>query len=374
MLISLHKQARTTPAVRAEIAASDEPVSVLAQRYNITESTVRKWQARADFNDRSHTPHRLQTTLTPAQEAVVVELRRLLLMPLDDLVAVVKEFIEPKASRSAIHRCLSRHRVNKLHALRPEARQVAHKPFQAYEPGFVHIDVKYLPQMPDETARRYLFVAIDRATRWVFVQIKPHKTARSAAAFLKALSKTCPIKIRKILTENSVSAKANIGAADVKARRAGRSHNGKEFTDRLFGRAARSESGRHEFDQLCQALAIEHRLTRPRRPQTNGMVERFNGRIEEVLRSHHFTSGEDLERTIARYVWLYNHQLPQAALKGQTPLAAMRQWYQSHPHLFDKQPHDLPGLDIFWARLVRWPLCIGTIHPQHAQVVGSRAQ
>ncbi|MCI4439962.1 MAG: transposase, partial [Tibeticola sp.] len=56
---------------------------------------------------------------------------------------------------------------------------------------------------------------------------------------------------------------------------------------------------------------IEHRLTRPRRPQTNGMVERFNGRIEEVLRSHHFTSGEDLERTIARYVWLYNHQLPQ---------------------------------------------------------------
>jgi hypothetical protein len=64
MLIALHKQARTTPAVRAEIAASDEPVSVLAQRYNITESTVRKWQARVDFNDRSHTPHRLQTTLT----------------------------------------------------------------------------------------------------------------------------------------------------------------------------------------------------------------------------------------------------------------------------------------------------------------------
>jgi transposase InsO family protein len=186
----------------------------------------------------------------------------------------------------------------------------------------VHIDVKYLPQMPDETARRYLFVAIDRATRWVFVQIKPHKTARSAAAFLKALSKTCPIKIRKILTDK-----------------------GKAFTDRLFGRAARSESGRHEFDQLCQALGIEHRLTRPRRPQTNGMVERFNGRIEEVLRSHHFTSGEDLDRTVARYVWLYNHQLPQAALKGQTPMAAMRQWYQNYPHLFYKQPHDLPGLD-----------------------------
>jgi len=65
MLIALHKLARTTPAVRAEIAARDDPVSVLAQRYNITESMVRKWQARADFNDRLHTPHYLQTTLTP---------------------------------------------------------------------------------------------------------------------------------------------------------------------------------------------------------------------------------------------------------------------------------------------------------------------
>jgi hypothetical protein len=87
------------------------------------------------------------------------------------------------------------------------------------------------------------------------------------------------------------------------------------------------------------------------------MVERFNGRIEEVLRSRHFTSGEDLDRTIARYVWLYNHQLPQAALKGQTPLAAMRQWYQSYPHLFDKQLHDLPGLDSYIHPFPRGQAC-----------------
>ena len=322
MLIALHKQARTTPLERAEIAASHEPVAVLARRYNVSESTIRKWKDRTDFNDRPHTPHTLDTTLTPAQEAVVVELRRLLLLPLDDLVAVVKEFIEPKASRSGVHRCLTRHGVNNLRTLRQETPKPKHKPFKAYAPGFLHIDVKYLPQMPDETKRRYLFVAIDRATRWVFVQIKPNKTAHSAASFLKALYKACPIKIRKILTDN-----------------------GKEFTARLFGRLARGESGRHEFDQLCEALGIEHRLTRPRRPQTNGMVERFNGRIEEVLRSHHFVGGEDLERTLLRYVWLYNHQLPQAALKGQTPVAAMMQWHQTHPHLFQKSPHDLPELD-----------------------------
>jgi hypothetical protein len=44
------------------------------------------------------------------------------------------------------------------------------------------------------------------------------------------------------------------------------------------------------------------------------LVERFNGRIEDVLQSHHFQSGEELEATLHRYVWLYNQQLPQSAL------------------------------------------------------------
>jgi len=67
--------------------------------------------------------------------------------------------------------------------------------------------------------------------------------------------------------------------------------NGKEFTDRLFGGAQRKPSGSHEFDQLCQALGIEHRLTKPGTPQTNGMVERFNGRIADVLKTNRFRDG-----------------------------------------------------------------------------------
>ncbi|MDP1136349.1 IS481 family transposase, partial [Klebsiella pneumoniae] len=90
MLIALHKNARTTPAVSAEIAASDEPASILAQRVGITEQTVYKWKKRDVFADRSHTAHRLQTVLTPAQETVVVHLRRTLLLPLDDLLAVTR--------------------------------------------------------------------------------------------------------------------------------------------------------------------------------------------------------------------------------------------------------------------------------------------
>ena len=57
------------------------------------------------------------------------------------------------------------------------------------------------------------------------------------------------------------------------------------------------------------ASSTEHRLTKPRTPKTNGMVERFNGRIADVLKTHRFTSGEDLEQTLMRYVALYKEPL-----------------------------------------------------------------
>ncbi len=60
------------------------------------------------------------------------------------------------------------------------------------------------------------------------------------------------------------------------------------------------------------------------------MVERFNGRIADALKTHRFSSAEDLEQTLMRYVALYNHQLPQSALKSKAPMQAMKQWYQSH--------------------------------------------
>jgi hypothetical protein len=75
------------------------------------------------------------------------------------------------------------------------------------------------------------------------------------------------------------------------------------------------------------------------------MVERFNGRIADVLRSHRLQSGQDLEQTLLRYVALYNHQLPQSALKSKTPIQAMKDWYAKRPELFFKRPNDHPGCD-----------------------------
>ena len=127
--------------------------------------------------------------------------------------------------------------------------------------------------------------------------------------------------------------------------------NGKEFTDHLLVSREREPSGNHEFDQLCQELGIDHRLTKPRTPRTNGMVERFNGRIADVLKTHRFNSREDMEQNLLRYVALYNHQLPQSALGSKTPMQAMKGWYQEHPHLFHKRPYDRPECDSYVQRV-----------------------
>jgi len=237
MQVNLHKNARTTPAIRAELRVSTRSTAELARTYNLSKATVRKWRRREDGADRSHRPQRLHTTLSPAQEAVVVALRQTLLLPLDDLLAVTREFVNPQVSRSGLDRCLRRHGVSDLTALLPqeETAKAPVKTFKDDAPGFVHVDVKYLPQMPEEDSRRYLFAAIDRATRWVYVEILPEKSAAHAQGFLERLLKAAPFKIAKLLTDN-----------------------GKEFTDRFCATGERTPTGNHPFDRLCREPAIRN--------------------------------------------------------------------------------------------------------------------
>lgn len=326
MQLNLHKNARTTPAIRRELQRSTEPNKVLARRYNLSPITVRKWRKRDSVEDASHRPNTLHANLSTAQEILVVELRQLLLLPLDDLLTVTHEFINDQVSRSGLDRCLRRHGVSRLSDLVPreEGAKTPPQGFKDYAPGFVHVDIKYLPQMPDQGAREYLFAAIDRATRWVYFEILPTKSAANASAFLKRLIKAAPFKITQVLTDN-----------------------GKEFSDRFCATGQRDPTGHHAFDQVCAKHAIDHRLIKPRHPQTNGMIERFNGRIAEVLNTTRFRSGEHLRDTITRYVKLYNQHIPQRALKHSTPIECLKTWYRDHPELFHKRPYNQPGLDIY---------------------------
>ncbi|QFT85268.1 hypothetical protein FIU88_09800 [Halomonas sp. THAF12] len=75
------------------------------------------------------------------------------------------------------------------------------------------------------------------------------------------------------------------------------------------------------------------------------MVERFNGRISDVLATRRYTSGEDLEQTLKRYMWLYNHHIPQKALHHQSPIVVMKEWQAKRPDLFTKRVVNHMGPD-----------------------------
>jgi len=324
--MKLHPEARTTPKLRAEIQASQGMTqAALADKYNVTTQTVRKWQNRKDVHDLPHTPHKLNTTLTANQELLLVELRKTLLLSLDDLVAITHEYINQSASRSGIDRCLRRHGVPNLAALKRELygeEEAPKKSFKDYEPGYLHVDIKYLPKMPDEEQHQSLFVAIDRASRMVCLGIYPEKTAANAEDFLRKVEQRFPFIIQYVLTDN-----------------------GKEFTDRFTPAGEREPTGQHKFDQACTDIQAEHRLIKPRTPQTNGMVERFNGRISELLTATRFASASELAGAIKHYERLYNYCIPQRALGHKTPVLALKEWYKKKPDLFKKKVYDLSGLD-----------------------------
>ena len=139
---SLHGSARTTPRVRAELQASQEATSTLAQRYGLSRTTVAKWRTRTTTDDAPmgpSAPH--STVLTLAEEAMVVEFRRRTLLPLDDVLGCLRGSI-PKLTRSSLHRCLERHGISRL----PENPDIASKrgKFAETAIGYVHVDISEL--------------------------------------------------------------------------------------------------------------------------------------------------------------------------------------------------------------------------------------
>jgi transposase-like protein len=289
MELSLHANATTTPKVRAYIQRSTKPVADLAIELGVSETTVRRWRERRTVNDRSHVPNTLPISLSALEEALVCELRTKLQLPLDDITEVMRRCINAKLSRSAIHRCLKRHGLSR----RPQPDKPAVGVFEQATVGFIHVDLKHLPAL--QRRKSYVFVAIDRATRYVYLEIHPRRDADAAAGFLSRFIAHFPHRLHTILTDN-----------------------GSEFTDRfavdMKDKPRDRPSGRHPFDRVCAEHNIDHRLTKPYRPQTNGLVERFNRRIVEAIgrqpkrgTAHRlFVSHADRDAFLNRFVSDYN--------------------------------------------------------------------
>jgi transposase InsO family protein len=306
MHVKLHANATATPRIRACIQHSTAATASLARELGISARTVARWRGRREVDDRSPVPHRLATTMTDWEEALCVELRRSLALPLDDLLEAMRRCRNPALSRSAIHRCLKRHGL----AARQRPAKAPVLAFQTDRPaGCIPIDVKYLP--PLDRTRSYAHVAIDRATRFVYLEVWPDRRGQTAAGFLERFLARFALPVHTILTDN-----------------------GSEFTDRFAvdkpGKPKDKPTGDHLFDVLCRRHRIAHRLTRPFRPQTNGMVERFNRRIGEQLNrmphnraAHHRRFFDHAEQDAYLHTFLadYNHtRLP--CLNYQAPAEA----------------------------------------------------
>jgi len=88
-------------------------------------------------------------------------------------------------------------------------------------------------------------------------------------------------------------------------------------------------------------------MSRTRRYLSNGMVELFNGRIREILRTTHFDTGADLDAMLWHYRRLYNHHVPQGTQHHRTPMSRLKHWSDSHLDSFRKKVHDQPALNSY---------------------------
>ena len=314
-----HGSATTTHAVRAAIQRSQASAKELSQTYGINPKTVLKWRKRETVDDRKTGPKDPRSTvLSEEEEAAVVAFRRHTLLPLDDCLYALQPSI-PHLTRSSLHRCLQRHGVSRL----PEVEGgKPKKRFKRYPIGYFHIDIA---ELRTAEGKLHLFVAVDRTSKFAFARLEKRATSMTARAFLQALIDAVPYRIHTILTDNGIQ------FAPLPKNRNGP-------TARYMG---------HPVGNLCRANNIEHHLTKPNHPWTNGQVERMNRTIKDAtVRRFHYDDHEQLRRHLGDFVDAYNFARRLKTLRGLTPYEFVCKCWADEPNRFKIDPsHQFPGLN-----------------------------
>ena len=314
----LHGSARTTPRVRAELQAAQASTRALAARYGLNPKTVAKWRRRSTTADAPMGPRAPRSTVLSAlEEAAVVEFRRRTLLPLDDVLGRLRESI-PQLSRSALHRCLQRHDISRLP--RDPERASKRTRFAETRLGYVHVDAS---ELRTAEGKVHLFLAIDRVSKFTYVELHPRATMLTGAAFLLGVIAAFPYAIHTVLTDNGIA-----------------------FADQPRYRQGPTAQVRgHAFDRVCWAHRIVHKLTKPYHPWTNGQAERMHRTIKEAtVKAFHYESLASLTAHLAALVTAYNFAKHLKALRWRTPFQAVCDAWARDPTPFKVDPHHLiPG-------------------------------
>ena len=326
----LHGSARTTEAVRRAIQHSQESLRALAKRHGVNQKTIVKWRKRSSVCDQRTGPKEPRSTvLSVEEEAIIVAFRKHTLLPLDDCLYALQATI-PHLTRSSLHRCLQRHGISQLPKVGDGV--AAKRKFKAYPIGYFHIDIA---ELRTAEGKLYLFVAIDRTSKFAFVELHEKATTRIAAEFLIALTKAVPYKIHTVLTDNGTHF-TDPG---------GETWTPLEIKHMLAqGRPFRA----HAFELACARNDIDHRLTKPKHPWTNGQVERMNRTIKDATVKRYFyeTHGE-LRAHLADFVTAYNFARRLKTLKGLTPYEFICKLWTKEPDRFELDPlHQMPRPNI----------------------------
>lgn len=296
MLQKLHKNAKTNYAIRRELQSSLSSISFLARRHNLSWLTVKKWKERAFVEDKSSRPDKLRISLTKYQEDLILFERKKFKKSIEEIYLTLKGDIS-NLYPVKIFRCLARYGLSVLpEELVKAERQI--RRFRKYSIGFLHIDTLYTPKI--NKVRWYVFTAIDRVSKIAFIQVSERKTKEMGAEFLKLVLNFYPYPIHYILTDN-----------------------GLEFCYKALCRKTKKI---HPFVKICKQNKIQHRTIRFRHPWTNGMVERFNGKIKKnVIRRYLFENETDLKLKLIIYLNSYNFDVKLKQLGYKTPADYLKQ-------------------------------------------------
>ena len=189
--------------------------------------------------------------------------------------------------------------------------------------------------MHTEEGRLYLFVAIDRTSKFAFAQLHEKATRRVAGDFLRALIAAVPYKIHTVLTDNGThfTTPGNISSAAPLIKEA-----------MAHGEIFRA----HSFELACAQNDIDHRLTKPRHPWTNGQVERMNRTLKDAtVRRYYYDTHDQLRGHLGDFLAAYNFARRLKTLRGLTPYEYICKIFTSEPQRFRLDPlHQMPGLKI----------------------------
>lgn len=312
-----HSNAKTNVNIRQQIqnkhSLTNEELSV---QYGTSIQTISKWRNRDFTADLSCVPKNIAYALSNIETTLAVSLRRSTWFALDEIFETLLSQ-NATIARSAVYRCFVRHGINKV----PIAEKEKAKTFKAYQPGYLHFDVTYMPKF--NKVGSYLYVAIDRATRIMYYKIYDNKTAENTDLFFDECLSFFPFFITHILTDN-----------------------GFEFTNRLI----KSKRGNlctkpSLLDIKCNENNIDHRCTKPSTPQTNGMVERVNGIIKNnTILKYKYDNRAALENDLKVFLVFYNLYRRHGSLRREfnvkTPFDAVEKWYQLEPDIFKIKPQE----------------------------------